>query len=38
VVIGDKIEIEHKTKAAVIAIPFTMPGSSFAVEFCLDEQ
>jgi chemotaxis protein CheX len=38
VVIGDKIEIEHKTKAAVIAIPFTMPGSSFTVEFCLDEQ
>ena len=36
VVVGDEIDIEHKTKAPVIVIPFTMPGSSFAVEFCLD--
>ena len=36
-VVGDKddVEIEHKTQAPVIVIPFTMPGSSFAVEFCL---
>ena len=36
VVVGDaEIEMEHKTKAPIIAIPFSMSGSSFAVEFCL---
>ena len=35
VIVGDNIDIEHKTKAPVIVIPFTMPGGSFAVEFCL---
>ena len=34
-VVGDEIDIEHKTQAPVIVIPFTMPDSSFAVEFCL---
>ena len=36
VVVGDGIDIEHKTKTPVIVIPFTMPDSSFVVEFCLD--
>jgi chemotaxis protein CheX len=31
----DEVEIEHRTQAPVIVIPFTMPDSSFAVEFCL---
>jgi len=37
IVVGEHMEIEHKTKAAVIAIPFTMSGKTFAVEFCLEE-
>jgi chemotaxis protein CheX len=36
VVVGEKLEIGHKAKAAVIVIPFTMSGKSFAVEFCLE--
>ena len=34
-VVGAEIEIEHKTAAPVIVIPFTMLSSVFAVEFCL---
>lgn len=34
-VVGDECDIEHKTQAPVIVIPFTMPEGSFAVEFCL---
>jgi chemotaxis protein CheX len=37
VVVGDDVEIEHKTSAPVIVIPFTMPDGEFAVEFCLGE-
>ena len=37
-VVGDDIDIEHKTHAPVIVIPFTTPDKTFAVEFCLGEQ
>jgi chemotaxis protein CheX len=36
IVVGEKMEIEHKAKAAVIVIPFNMSGKSFVVEFCLE--
>jgi len=38
VVVGDDMEIEHKSKAPVIVIPFTTPNGAFAVEFCLGDQ
>ena len=38
ILVGDDCDIEHKTHAPVIVIPFTMHGGSFAVEFCLSDM
>ena len=35
ILVGDAFDMEHMTHSPVIVIPFTMPGGSFAVEFCL---
>lgn len=35
VVVGKDHTIHHITRAAVMAIPFSMPGGGFTVEFCL---
>jgi chemotaxis protein CheX len=34
-VVGTEFDIEHQTRGPVIVIPFSMPGGSFVVEFCL---
>jgi len=36
IITGEQHRITHMSKSPVICIPFTMPGGTFTVEFCLE--